>query len=74
MITAALWSGSGNAELVRMDECAEVQVFLPDTQGLGMDSIILMSWPLPPDCSRCLIEILHALFNLPYANVGSHIF
>lgn len=63
MITAALWCGSGNAELVRMDECAEVQVLLPDTQGLGMNSIILMLWPPPPGCSRCLIEIFHALFN-----------
>lgn len=50
MISAAPWSGPWNAELVRMDE---VQVFLPDTQGLGMESVILMSWPPPPDCSRC---------------------
>lgn len=62
MITAGLWSGSGNAELVRMDECAGLQVFLPDTQALGMNSIILMSWPPPPDCSRCLIEIFNSLF------------
>lgn len=57
MITAAPWSGSGNAELVRMDECAEVQVLLSDTQGLGVDSMNLMLWPPPQDCSRCLIEI-----------------
>lgn len=64
MISAAVWSGSGNTELVRMGECTEVQVLVPDTQVLGIVSIILMQWPPPPDSSRtCLTEIFHALFN-----------
>lgn len=43
MISAAVWSGSGNTELARMGECAEVQVILPTLcVGLGMVSIILM--------------------------------
>lgn len=64
MISAAVWSGSGNTELVRTGECAEVQVLLPDAQGLGMVSIILTRWPPPPDSSRrCLTEIVHTLFN-----------
>lgn len=46
----------------------------PDTQGFRMDSVILMWWPHPLDCSRCLTEIFHALFNWQCANVGSHIF